>query len=126
MHPQYPSALSSPSAMPVDSPAHIPSASSSQSDSDLSDFQAELEKDLSSAMPGSSVHANGEDAESEDAMDVETDEDNKPVQPNKSTSRRMSTKEYFDPELYGLRRSVDIPCCRFVIGRTNKQGSDTD
>ena len=95
--------------MPVDSPAHIPSVSSSQSDSDLSDFQAEIEKDLSSAMPGSSVHGNGEDAESEDAMDVESDEDNKPVQTNKSSSRRMSTKEYFDPELYGLRRSVDIP-----------------
>lgn len=95
---QSPSSLSSPSEITLDSPAHISAQPSSPSDSDLSQFEAQIEKDLDSASP-----INGVKDDSDDAMDIESEED-KPVK----GKRRTSVKEYYDPELYGLRRSVSL------------------
>lgn len=75
------------------------------SDSDLSQFEAEIEQNLSSASPGSSAPNGVNEHGSSEAMDVDSEEDIKSTHVNKA-SRRVSTKEYFDPELFGLRRSV--------------------
>lgn|SRR5579862_9802740 len=96
-HSESPSSLSTPFAMDANLPEDVSDSPSSPSDSDLSQFEAEIEKNLSSASPP----VNGTKDDSEDPMDVDS-EDEKPIK----TKRRTSTKEYFDPELYGLRRSV--------------------
>src|SRR5271170_4593772 len=75
------------------------------SDTDLSQFQAEIEQNLSSASPESSPPNGTTEPVSDDVMQVDSEEDTKPVNLNKGR-RRASTKEYFDPELFGLRRSV--------------------
>ena len=77
------------------------------SDSELSQFQAEIEKDLSTASPESSARNGTNEHASDNAMDVDSEEDEqvKPMHVKKS-QRRVNTKEYYDPELFGLRRSV--------------------
>jgi hypothetical protein len=109
-HPHSPSSLSSPSDTLLDSPAHDPVEPPSPSDSDLSDLEAEIEKDLSSASP-----VNGTKDSSDDDMDIDS-EDEKPSK----NKKRNNAKEYYDPELYGLRRSVSTP-----DGETN-EGTNTD
>lgn len=80
------------------------------SDSDLSQFQAEIEQNLYTASPDSGA-PNGlgmnEHDGSDEAMDVDSDDDSKRRHVNK-TPRRTSGKEYYDPELFGLRRSVCV------------------
>jgi hypothetical protein len=75
------------------------------SDSDLSQFQAEIEQNLSSASPGRSLPNGTNEHGSDEVMEVDSEDDVKPTHVNK-VRRRMSTKEYYDPELFGLRRSV--------------------
>jgi len=77
------------------------------SDSGLSELGAEIEQNLSSATPDGSEQDDDEEHGYDDVMDVESEEDVKPVQENKSR-KRTAAKEYYDPELFGLRRSVRI------------------
>lgn len=102
------SILSSASEIVPHSAAHERHQDDDLSDSDLSQFQAEIEQNLSSASPGSSP-ANGAILQaSDDAMDVDT-EDMK--QANMANFRKRTVvREYYDPELYGLRRSVSRIC----------------
>ena len=79
------------------------------SDSEMSDLEAEIEKNLSSASPGSSASNGANEHGSFEAMDIDSEDDIKSLHMNK-TPRRVSTREYYDPELFGLRRSV----CRFL------------
>jgi len=75
------------------------------SDSDLSQFQAEIERNLSSASPETSPQNVTTEHVSDEHMDVDSEEDVK--FPGSSKSRkRANMKEYYDPELFGLRRSV--------------------
>jgi hypothetical protein len=108
-HPSPP--LSSFSAIPPAQAAQDDDLDDDVSDSDLSQFEAEIEQNLSSASPETS-HVNGtnndDDNVSEDAMEIDSEEDVKPSHNNKAR-HRASTKEYYDPELFGLRRSVCIP-----------------
>ena len=92
--------------------ANVPSVVAQQdsqdddlSDTDLSQFQAELEQNLSSASPESSPLNGTGEVVSDDVMQVDSEEETKPVNVNKGR-RRVSAKEYYDPELFGLRRSV--------------------
>jgi hypothetical protein len=83
---------------------HDDSMDDGLSDSELSQFEAEIEKDLSSTPEsGTPNGANGH--ASDDAMDIDSDDDLRPSHAGKGR-RRGSTKEYFDPDLYLLRRSV--------------------
>jgi hypothetical protein len=75
------------------------------SDSDLSQFEAEIEENLSSASPETSAPNDTNDHASDDAMEVDSEDDVKTSQANKAR-KGGNTREYFDPELYGLRRSV--------------------
>src|SRR2546423_35864 len=86
---------------PLDPPAHITQRQDSVSDDDLSQFGAELEKSLSAA---SSDVPNANPLVQEDSEDAESEGETNAVTHHKG--RRTSVKEYFDPELYGLRRSV--------------------
>lgn len=108
-HPSPP--LSSFSAITPAQAVHDDDLDDDVSDSDLSQFEAEIEQNLSSASPETS-HVNGtnndDDNVSEDAMEIDSEEDVKPSHHNKAR-HRASTKEYYDPELFGLRRSVCIP-----------------
>jgi len=75
------------------------------SDSEMSDLEAEIEQNLSSASPGSIASNGANEHGSFEAMDIDSEDDVESPHVNK-TSRRVSTKEYYDPELFGLRRSV--------------------
>jgi hypothetical protein len=75
------------------------------SDTDLSQFQAEIEQNLSSASPESTPLNGTTEPVSDDVMQVDSEEDTKPMNSNKGR-RRATAKEYYDPELFGLRRSV--------------------
>lgn len=75
------------------------------SDSDMNQFEAEIEENLSSASPETSGHNDTNDLASDDAMDVDSEDDAKTSHANKAR-KGGSSKEYYDPELYGLRRSV--------------------
>ena len=75
------------------------------SDSDMSQFEAEIEENLTSASPETSGHNDTNDHASEDAMDVDSEDDAKTSNANKAR-KGGNSREYFDPELYGLRRSV--------------------
>ena len=77
-----------------------------RSDSEFSQFQAEIEQELFIASPeGSAPNGTNEHA-SDDAMDVDSEEEDVKPMHVKKTQRRVGTKEYYDPELFGLRRSV--------------------
>ena len=90
------------------------------SDSGLSQFEAEIEENLSSASPDTSARNDTNDHVSDDAMDVDSEDD---VKPSHNKGRKGgSTREYFDPELYGLRRSVCLP--RLGISVFRCQGVD--
>jgi len=80
------------------------------SDGGLSQFEAEIEENLSSASPDTSARNDTNDHLSDDAMDIDSEEDVKPSHTNKGR-KGANTREYFDPELYGLRRSVWFPLC---------------
>jgi TATA-binding protein-associated factor Taf7 len=126
------SPLSSTSAITPAQTAHDGDIGDDMSDSDLSQFEAEIEQNLSSASPESSPvnGANDDDdnvSEDDDAMDVDSEEDVKPSYANKGR-HRASTKEYYDPELFGLRRSVcplfsDIVRCLLGILKLIRVGS---
>src|SRR2546423_15152197 len=75
------------------------------SDSDMSQFEAEIEENLTSVSPETSGHNDTHDHASEDAMDVDSEDDAKTSNANKAR-KGGNSREYFDPELYGLRRSV--------------------
>ena len=76
------------------------------SDSVLSQYRAEIEQEMCSASPeGGALHGTNEHA-SDDAMDVDSEEEDVKPMHVKKTQRRVSAKEYYDPELFGLRRSV--------------------
>ena len=83
------------------------------SDAALTQLEAEIEQGLSSASPdGLSRLANGASTKdvssSDDAMIIESDDEDV-KQPVFSRSKKRATeREYFDPELYGLRRSVRL------------------
>jgi hypothetical protein len=89
------------------------------SDTDLSQFQAEIEENLTSASPESSPLNGTTEQVSDDVMQIDSEEESKPVNPNKGR-RRTTAKEYYDPELFGLRRSVwhlrPSPLMRNVVG----------
>jgi hypothetical protein len=106
----HPSSTHSPAS------AIIPSAAAEDgnqdddgSDTEMSDLEAEIEQNFSSASPGSSASNDANEHGSFEAMDIDSEDDVKSPHVNKAT-RRVSTKEYYDPELFGLRRSV----CRFL------------
>jgi|SRR5271168_3228535 len=103
---RHPSSSLSP-ASPIDQSAVAPQDSQDEdlSDTDLSQFQAEIEQNLTSASPESSPLNGTTEPVSDDVMQVDSEEDSKPVNSNKGR-RRVSAKEYYDPELFGLRRSV--------------------
>ena len=77
------------------------------SESGLSELGAEIEQNLSSATPEGSGEGDDVEHDSDDAMDIESDEDSRPMQENRPR-KRASVREHYDPELYGLRRSVWI------------------
>jgi hypothetical protein len=81
------------------------------SDSGLSQFGAEIEKNLSS--PESSTLNGTNDNGSDDAMDVDSEDDAIPSHANKGR-RQGNAKQYLDPDLYLLRRSVCCPPPDFV------------
>jgi len=94
------------------------------SDTDLSQFQAEIEQNLSSATPGS---RNGTtEPVSDDAMDVDTDEEQVEQANSNKARRRVSTKEYYDPELFGLRRSVSASHPSTLLMLTGIVWKETD
>jgi hypothetical protein len=103
---RHPSSSLSPASSIVQS-AVAPQDSQDEdlSDTDLSQFQAEIEQNLSSASPESSPLNGTTEPVSDDVMQVDSEEDTKPVNSNKGR-RRVNAKEYYDPELFGLRRSV--------------------
>jgi len=106
---RHPSSSLSPASAIVQSDgAQQDSPDDDLSDSDLSQFQAEIEQNLSSASPESSPPNVTTEPVSDEAMQVDSEEDTRPVNANKGR-RRVSAKEYYDPELFGLRRSVS-PC----------------
>lgn len=76
------------------------------SDSELSHFQAEMEKNMSTALVESSAPDGTNENMSDDAMDVDSEEEDVKLMHVKKAQRRVNTKEYYDPELFGLRRSV--------------------
>jgi hypothetical protein len=83
------------------------------SDTSLSQLEAEIEQGLSSDSPDSRSHGiavNGTSTKdgslSDDAMDVDSDDDDGDRAVPSHPKKRVSGREYFDPELYGLRRSV--------------------
>lgn len=111
MDQRHPSpSLSSTSPITPAQPAQDDDLADDVSDSDLSQFEAEIEQNLSSASPETS-HINGtnndDDIVSDDTMDVDSEEEEKPS--HAKARHRASTKEYYDPELFGLRRSVWFP-----------------
>ena len=109
------STLSSASEIVPHAAAHERYQDDDLSDSDLSQFQAEIEQNLSSASPGS-TSANGAIIQaSDDAMDVDTEEMKLGNMAN--SRKRTAVKEYYDPELYGLRRSVSRICPLNDVGR---------
>lgn len=76
------------------------------SDSMLSQYGAEIEQQLSTASPERSA-PNGTNVQvSDDAMDVDSEEEDVKPMHMKKSQRRVTAKEYYDPELFGLRRSV--------------------
>jgi hypothetical protein len=77
------------------------------SDSGLSQFGAEIEENLSTASPDTSARNDTHDHVSDDAMDIDSEEDAKPS--NSKGRKGGNSREYLDPELYGLRRSVCFP-----------------
>lgn len=103
------STLSSASAITPAHQAQDDDMEDELSDSGFSQFEAEIEENLSSASPDTSAHNDTNDDASDDAMDVDSEEDVKPSHTNKGR-KGANTREYFDPELYGLRRSVCFPC----------------
>jgi hypothetical protein len=102
----HPSTTSSPPAIDIASTIpHKVDPVDDLSDSDLSQFQAEIEQNLSSASPESNLPQNGANEHNfTEPMDVDSDEEVR--QSHVSRNKRTVTREYFDPELYGLRRSV--------------------
>ena len=111
----HPSSTSSPASATVPSTAiHNNDMDDDMSDSDLSQFEAEIEKELSSSPESGTLNgANGH--ASDDAMEVDSEDDVRPSHAGKGR-RQGSTKEYMDPDLYLLRRSVCYPgcCCRWI------------
>ena len=76
------------------------------SDSELSEFEAEIEENLSTASPDSSPDNDLNEHISDERMEIEdSDEEAKTMSTNKGR-RRAVVREYYDPELFGLRRSV--------------------
>jgi hypothetical protein len=98
LHPPLPLALA-PTSVPA--AAHIPPPEDSPSDSDLSQFEAELTKSLSTA----SADTLPRHVPAEESDEADSDDETQGLRQGKT--RRTIVKEYFDPELYGLRRSVD-------------------
>ena len=78
------------------------------SDSGLSQFEAEIEQNLSSTSPGGTSGDAAHLHVSNDPIDVDTEE-LKPANANKAR-KRTHAREYYDPELFGLRRSVSRLC----------------
>jgi hypothetical protein len=105
---RYPSSTLSPAS--AITPAHKAQDDDMEddiSDSGLSQFEAEIEENLSSASPDTSARNDTNDHVSDGAMDVDSEDE---VKPSHNKGRKGgSTREYFDPELYGLRRSVCLP-----------------
>src|ERR1700752_3000897 len=84
-------------AMPSISPAHNGGIQDDLSDDDLSDLHAEIENNLSSASPESSFSNGVNDQDSDDAMDVDSETEVRPLHVSKGPRRTNSTKEYYDP-----------------------------
>jgi len=106
-----------PPAAALESPA-LPLAKVDAFDDDLSDTSlsqlgVEIEQGLSSALPdGLSRLANGmstnDVSPSDDAMIIESDDEDIKQPVSSRSKKRVTEREYFDPELYGLRRSVRL------------------
>jgi hypothetical protein len=80
------------------------------SDSDLSQLEAEIEKNLTYlSQPRHSQSHPPEDMSGE-PMDIDAEDEIKQI--NAAKNKRTVAREYYDPELYGLRRSVStfVPC----------------
>ena len=103
-HPSFTSSLTS-ATVPI-ALAYDNGLDDDLSDSDLSQFKAEIEKNLSSVSPESStLNDTANDHVYDDAIDVDSEDDVRQLHTGKGR-RRGSTKEYLDPDLYLLRRSV--------------------
>jgi hypothetical protein len=97
---------------PSSSPAKVGAFDDDLSDSSLSQLEAEIEQGLASASPDTRrVVTNGTTAmavsPSDDAMEIDSDEEDvKQHRVSSRSKKRLTEREYFDPDLYGLRRSV--------------------
>jgi len=105
-----PAAALVPAAFPL---AKVDAFDDDLSDTSLSQLGAEIEQGLSSALPdGRSRFANGTSSQdvspSDDAMIIESDDEDVKQPVSSRSKKRVSGREYFDPELYGLRRSVSL------------------
>ena len=102
----YPNSTYSPASIPVPSTAaHDGIQDDDLSDSELSQLQAEIERGLSSASPGTSPPTRSHENVSDELIEEDSEGEIKPASASKSR-KRVTTKEYLDPELFGLRRSV--------------------
>jgi hypothetical protein len=114
-----------PAAAPILPPSPVSkdeSLDDGLSDTSLSQLEAEIEQGLSSDSPDSRSHGiavNGTSTKdgslSDDAMDVDSDDDEGNQAVPSHPKKRVSEREYFDPELYGLRRSVSPTLPDFSI-----------
>jgi hypothetical protein len=110
-HPRSVSPLASPTV--ASALIHDDDLDDDLSDSGLSQFGAEIEKNLSSVSPESSTLNGRNDNGSDDAMDVDSEDGAITSHANKGR-RQGNAKEYLDPDLYLLRRSVCRPLPDFI------------
>jgi hypothetical protein len=114
----HPNSTYSPASVPVPSTAaHDDTQEDDLSDSELSQLQAEIERSLSSASPETSLPIRSNENVFDEVIEVDSDEEIKRISESKSR-KRVTTKEYYDPELFGLRRSVCLffPSAMFAKG----------
>jgi hypothetical protein len=104
---------------PASAPVFSAASQDENQDDDLFDvgmsqFINEIEHDLSSASPAIDRYNGTNDPDPDEMMDIDSEEEVKLPHVNKAP-RRVPAKEYFDPELFGLRRSVcafsSLYCC---------------
>jgi hypothetical protein len=102
----HPNSTYSPASIPLPSTAaHDDFQEDDLSDSELIEFQAEIEQTLSSSSPETNPPNQSNEHVSDMIIEGDSEDEAKSEGVSKSR-RRVTTKEYFDPELFGLRRSV--------------------
>ena len=120
----HPNSTLSPTSAPVFSGAsQDENQDDDLSDAGMSQFIDEIEHDLSTASPGINEPNGTNDNGPDELMDVDSDEEIKSSHVNKPP-RRATAKEYFDPELFGLRRSVCVFSPFYFCGGFECSGTD--